>query len=317
VKLPMTRPVDPTDFASAAMMKLVTLGLSLQNISISLPKTSGARVPRSLKRHILSTVQQTHGLRAILGIADALARMPEEPVLLALTRAASLQELLVRWRRMERFSHGRHFIDADIRNAHSASIQHRAIDDRSSPEACETALVISVLSALGERIVSGPVQVTSACGRIIRSDCVWAHDLPTDWSGRFLLAARPANKHASASFLKPRIDEPLLLDQLVARDPVHRWTIREMAAQLGVSSRTLQRKLKGGNTSASEIIRRARLNLAAARLLDTPATSLAEIGFLCGFSDQAHFTRTFSLHVGTTPHSYRSDFSARGRTDPD
>ena len=35
---------------------------------------------------------------------------------------------------------------------------------------------------------------------------------------------------------------------------------------------------------------------------------LAEIGFIAGFADQAHFARTFSRAVGTTPSGYRADF---------
>jgi transcriptional regulator GlxA family with amidase domain len=35
---------------------------------------------------------------------------------------------------------------------------------------------------------------------------------------------------------------------------------------------------------------------------------LAEIGFLAGFSDQAHFARIFHRNVGTTPSRYRAEF---------
>jgi AraC-like DNA-binding protein len=36
---------------------------------------------------------------------------------------------------------------------------------------------------------------------------------------------------------------------------------------------------------------------------------LAEVGFLCGFSDQAHFTRAFKRQVGLTPARYRTEFA--------
>jgi AraC-like DNA-binding protein len=305
----MNRLPEPGDFASAAMMRLIMAGLGRQNISIPAPKLSGARVPLGLKRQLLESIEKTHGISAIVGIADALERLPEEPVLLALARATSVQDLLMRWRRMERFSHGRHFIDIDVTSPHFATIQHRALIADKPPVRCESALVIAVISLLCERVVAGPVMVTSSSGEIARSSYKWTGNLPVDWSVRFTLAAPSVVISEPVLSTKSRSDEAEILNQLVASDPVRRWSIREMAVQLGVSSRTLQRKLNDQQTSASEIIRRVRLNLAATQMLESPNASLAEIGFLCGFSDQAHFTRTFTLHVGTTPNGYRAGFA--------
>jgi AraC-like DNA-binding protein len=291
------------------MMRLIMAGLGRQNISIPPLKLSGARVPLGLKRQLLESIEKAHGISAIVGIADTLESIPEEPVLLALTRASSIQDLLMRWRRMERFSHGRHFIDIDVTAPHVATIQHRALIAEQPPVRCESALVIAVITLLCERVVAGPVMVTSSCGQIARSNYKWTGNLPADWSARFTLAAPPAVISEPVLSTKSRSDEAEILNQLVASDPVRRWTLGEMAAHLGVSSRTLQRKLKDRRTSASEIIRRARLNLAATQMLSSPNASLAEIGFLCGFSDQAHFTRTFTHHVGTTPNGYRTGFA--------
>jgi transcriptional regulator GlxA family with amidase domain len=48
---------------------------------------------------------------------------------------------------------------------------------------------------------------------------------------------------------------------------------------------------------------------AAAELLSKSALGLAEIGFTCGFADQAHFTRAFKRFTAFTPAAYRSDFA--------
>jgi AraC family transcriptional regulator len=40
-------------------------------------------------------------------------------------------------------------------------------------------------------------------------------------------------------------------------------------------------------------------------LLKRSSTSITEIAFACGFSDHAHFTRTFKRATGLTPTAYR------------
>ena len=50
----MTRPIDGTDFASAAMMRLVAAGLSRQGISVPVPTSATAHVPLASKRDGLS-----------------------------------------------------------------------------------------------------------------------------------------------------------------------------------------------------------------------------------------------------------------------
>lgn len=56
----------------------------------------------------------------------------------------------------------------------------------------------------------------------------------------------------------------------------------------------------------------ARVRHAAWQLIET-GLSLAEIGFLCGYADQAHFTRDFGRRVGLSPERYRVAFR-RGKT---
>ncbi|MCC5967484.1 MAG: helix-turn-helix domain-containing protein [Natronohydrobacter sp.] len=43
-------------------------------------------------------------------------------------------------------------------------------------------------------------------------------------------------------------------------------------------------------------------------LCKAKGSGLAAIAFILGFSDQAHFARSFSRSAGTTPSSYRADF---------
>lgn len=57
-----------------------------------------------------------------------------------------------------------------------------------------------------------------------------------------------------------------------------------------------------------DAVRRLRIE-AACRLLASGDTSLGEVAYSVGFSDQSHFTKTFHLLIGLTPSQFRSRHS--------
>ncbi|MGC9368891.1 MAG: AraC family transcriptional regulator ligand-binding domain-containing protein [Paracoccaceae bacterium] len=81
-------------------------------------------------------------------------------------------------------------------------------------------------------------------------------------------------------------------------------TLDYVAARLGMSRRTLQRRLAEANLAYQDLVAEARQNLAE-QLLRRTDYALAEIAFLTGFSDQSTFTRAFKRWKGHTPASYR------------
>ncbi|MEQ8405714.1 MAG: AraC family transcriptional regulator ligand-binding domain-containing protein [Oceanicaulis sp.] len=81
-------------------------------------------------------------------------------------------------------------------------------------------------------------------------------------------------------------------------------TLSSIASQLGIGSRTLQRRLTEQGHSFQSVVDAARHDLAK-RLLSETRYSLAEIAFLTGFSEQSGFTRAFKRWAGRTPRSYR------------
>lgn len=86
-------------------------------------------------------------------------------------------------------------------------------------------------------------------------------------------------------------------------------TLSSIASQLGIGSRTLQRRLTEQGHSFQSVVDSARHDLAK-RLLSETQYSLAEIAFLTGFSEQSGFTRAFKRWAGQTPRSYRLGVSA-------
>lgn len=78
----------------------------------------------------------------------------------------------------------------------------------------------------------------------------------------------------------------------------------EVAHALGLSQRSLQRRLAALGLSFQGVVDETRHELAR-RYLDDPAKSVTEITFLLGFSEQSAFTRAFRRWSGMPPSIYR------------
>ncbi len=81
-------------------------------------------------------------------------------------------------------------------------------------------------------------------------------------------------------------------------------TLAQVAGRMGMSSRTLQRRLSAEGLAYQDLVLDARKTLSE-QLLKRTDYALAEIAFLTGFSDQSTFTRAFKRWHGQTPASYR------------
>lgn len=77
-----------------------------------------------------------------------------------------------------------------------------------------------------------------------------------------------------------------------------------VARQMGMSVRTLQRRLRSEGTSHQKVIDEIRW-LVARRMLANRAIGVAEVAFTLGFSDAAAFHRAFKRWTGQTPMEYR------------
>ena len=77
-----------------------------------------------------------------------------------------------------------------------------------------------------------------------------------------------------------------------------------VATKLGLSARTLQRRLADQGQSFQNLVDQSRRELARQLLTETNY-SLAEIAFLTGFAEQSGFNRAFKRWEGQTPRSYR------------
>jgi AraC-like DNA-binding protein len=101
------------------------------------------------------------------------------------------------------------------------------------------------------------------------------------------------------------------LEQHVKREVMRRLSagmpsLEEIAALLGLSSRSLQRKLRERNTQYSALVDEARADLAK-HLLCQKCRTLAEVAFLTAFSEPSAFHRAFKRWTGQTPDQFRRE----------
>ncbi|MDR7095882.1 helix-turn-helix transcriptional regulator [Hydrogenophaga laconesensis] len=299
------------DFASEAMLRLMRAGLQRQGlVPDGPPPVPHAHVALADKRTWLERLWRDHGPGVIVRLGEALQDLEDEPLGIALSLARDPLDLLQRWQRLERFVHARH----RTRVTHSARgllrIQHVSRDPRQPPAPAEDVLVFGFLAALFERagapaLRARPVGHAAWCR--VRGNWqtpAWPDDL-SHWEFRW--TAQPdRSRHADR-----RIEADHWIAQLQQRlvtDPGRGWTVELLASEMAASPRTLQRRLARQGQSFTRLLSGARLS-SAARLLASSSMATAEVGYVCGFADQAHFTRQFKQHTAMTPGLYRHEFA--------
>jgi AraC-like DNA-binding protein len=93
----------------------------------------------------------------------------------------------------------------------------------------------------------------------------------------------------------------MLLRSLAGKRP----TLQDVARELGLSARSLQRRLTGAGKSYQQIVEETRRELAH-HYLKQRAVELNEAAFLLGFEDANSFFRAFQTWEGTSPGEWRT-----------
>lgn len=111
-----------------------------------------------------------------------------------------------------------------------------------------------------------------------------------------LLARVPERQTLSAQL------RDVLLGQLSEGEPQQ----AALAHRLGLSERTLQRRLRGEGTSFAALLDDLRAELAR-RYLSDPQLCVYEVAYLLGYSEPSPFHRAFRRWTGQTPREYRAE----------
>lgn len=82
-------------------------------------------------------------------------------------------------------------------------------------------------------------------------------------------------------------------------------TLQGVSSSMGMSERTLQRRLAARGTSFAEVIDDFRKRLAQ-QLLEDSEVAVSEVAYLLGYSEPSAFRRAFKRWTGTTPRSFKN-----------
>ena len=79
----------------------------------------------------------------------------------------------------------------------------------------------------------------------------------------------------------------------------------DVAGQLGISVRNLQRRLKALGTTYQVLLDESR-QILAMRLIEDYAIPLYEIAYMVGYAEPSAFYKAFKRWTGSTPGDYRA-----------
>ncbi|HEU0036196.1 MAG TPA: AraC family transcriptional regulator [Kofleriaceae bacterium] len=153
------------------------------------------------------------------------------------------------------------------------------------------------------RIFGCPVRFGTERTAIVIARDVWDTALARGDSG----LAAVLERHAQMLIAQlPRVSDEIariratIQAQLAGGDP----SLANVARTLGTSRRSLQRRLAAEQLTYAQLLDDVRSTLARAYLAER-ALSIAEVGYLLGFSEQSSFTRAFRRWTGVSPAEFR------------
>lgn len=126
-------------------------------------------------------------------------------------------------------------------------------------------------------------------------------------------SAPPADvRHLTRAIVAKRRATPLVdrLSQMVLRDLNTEAIEQErFAREMGMSSRTLRRKLTEQGSSFQQVLDECRMRQAVFEFRVRPDLSIAQIALRLGYAEHSNFTRAFHRWSGISPQAYRANLA--------
>lgn len=251
------------------------------------------------KLTLLSAFADRHGPSAVLRIGQYLDLAEESPVMAVLVRSNVPMVLAEKWMRLERYYHSSHRTRIDTGTPHRWQCRRESKSDPAS--AAENLLIAGVLFGLLDRIGAKDCRLSLGSVELDPGEIA---DAKFDCDGQHFSIRWSSDPAARAEDSSDTGDVNDRLADLLAGDIGRNWRLGDAARALALSDRSLQRRLGEVGRSFSSVLRRARMREATYLLTET-STPLAEIGYCCGYADQAHFQRDFRRVTNMTPRSFR------------
>ncbi len=318
------------EFAKASIFNLIVSRLKRSNpdlIPAGIPRVDAARqalIPAAFKRNMLDDIWREAGVETLLSIGREVKTVGNDPIWNAAKRSANPPLFFDKWQRFEVFAHSQNRVRIDQLNDNLATFE-RYTEAGQIPTPPENLLICGLLIALLEEIgCLGLCCEMPLCGgevftiydqkKILVPENTDLLETGT-WSINWQSFSPDTNKNKSSLGLPevalPVSVEPKLkalyetISLLLTGDISRQWKVGELAREVGLSTRSLQRKLRDGKLGFSSLVRLVRIH-EACRLLKDSRISVTAIGFCTGFSDTAHFSRDFRASMGMSPKEFRT-----------
>lgn len=252
--------------------------------------TPPAHIPATALRALLQEAETTLGMAGVERLGREVADVRGHPVATALRMCRDPRTFFRLWERVETFTHATHRVRTLTVNETGASLE-RHTTSGGLPLLVEDRFVMGILVGFLEALGARDVRMVG--GRETAE--------ARQWELRWASLGRPAPARAGRAWGAPGAFAGSVLVALMEGVPA---TLRSVAGHLGVSARSLQRRLGDAGTSFSELVALHRMAVVDASL--GPRSNLTRVAQDAGFSDGAHFSREFRRLVGVSPSRWRS-----------
>lgn len=306
---------EPTAFASRAMLNILQSGMHKCGIDYGNSASSGSQalIPLDTKKNFVHGIGQEYGLKTLLLLSYGVVDFVDSPIGKALLQYSDPSKLIEKWQRLERYIHSQHYIDATFLQNGVIQVSH--LSNTNTPPMLEESLaVLGVLCALvyevtkqsvylcrSEHIDSVIFSYPEGSGQTVVPPC-------EQWYIHWQLPNQNSTQNTAfgADIINTAETGSCIVEQIRARIlelGLLGASLKHTAHSLAVSVRTLQRRLSEANVKFSSLVQETRVKKASQLLLQGELC-ISEIGFVCGFSDQAHFSRVFKTWTGMSPKQY-------------
>lgn len=319
------RPETADGWTSSGLTAMVIRGLEARRPDLLPPLlvmpecTHTARAPAGFKRDLLAKAYEAGGPALILDLREDLKRVGFDPILHVLRRSRTPGILAEKWERFERYTHSTNrLVLAPDGPCAFETLRYKTSEGETHP--AEDLLMLGVVTTILEQIGAEDVSIKLTpkrgepltlvnAGRIeIGDDRLPVSSAVGRIEWRQFNPQRPDDGDAERLIVYGGNEEQPVtgaITRLISTDVARVWAWPVISQELGQSVRSLQRSLSNEETSLSELVRAVRVR-EACRLLEAGELSLTQIGFWCGFSDSAHFSRDFKKSLGMPPSVYRA-----------
>ena len=311
-------------------MNLIKTALQLRELAQTRDRPSNSHLHRdaltdlSHKTDLITQLWERGEPITLLNIGQSIPLVQYDPIWKLALQSPTPQRLMEGWIRFEKYGHSNNRVQIKLTSENVMTCQRYSLFPP-NPSRMENHLICGILAALlshigcenlvcttkdpegTRRTIYKNHQFKSIVNKIDFRFSEWTfkwtdHHLKTPIPSSFQKITLPPSPRSGSDAGRRILHRA---SAIVLSDITKSWKVSEIAAELNLSQRSLQRRLTEAGVTFSALIRILRISAASELLKDTDM-SINVIGFCTGFSDNSHFSRDFRASMGMPPTEYQT-----------